>query len=172
MYSIRAYNYTSKYLPTIANRLVVLIREFYLYHKIWGVEQGKELTDYFKSNPTAQNIRIEARDVVEFPEITFCPGMPWNYTALELQGILRARFTYLLGGGNLTKSLNMSSLSEVVNFFTVKDLPHMVYSCSIKTKPGDLGCMPGDGLTLINGSHIHQLPSKFGKLSFTSQQKT
>ncbi|CAG0896437.1 unnamed protein product [Darwinula stevensoni] len=47
------------------------------------MDQAKELLDYYRSNPTAQNIRIESPDSVAFPEVTVCPGVTWNSTAIE-----------------------------------------------------------------------------------------
>ena len=123
----------------------------------------KELTEYFTSNPTAQNVRIEARDVVEYPEITICPGYPTNYTALQLRGLGILDLRLNLRSGELQKSLKMS-ISEVVDFFTLKDLPRIVGFCYIT--PDKYGpCGSDNEWTWINGSRISKSPSKSGNHS-------
>ncbi|CAG0894583.1 unnamed protein product [Darwinula stevensoni] len=113
----------------------------------------KGLMEYFTSNPTAQNIRIESRASVVYPGITVCPGVSLNYTALNLHNVdSLSYYTWW----ELEGFLNMSSL-EALNFLTMKDFSNIVESCHIFPPPsGILKCGAGNDWTWINGSRIYE----------------
>ncbi|CAG0889950.1 unnamed protein product [Darwinula stevensoni] len=92
---------------------------------------GKELVEYFNSNPTILNIRIESRASVEFPEITLCPSDALNYTALELHNLTKETMPYAF---QFPKKLNMS-LWKGLDLFTFKDFHNIVNDCLLFSEP-------------------------------------
>ncbi|CAG0885479.1 unnamed protein product [Darwinula stevensoni] len=117
-----------------------------------GQGAAKDLIEYFKSNPTAQSIRVELRNSAEFPEITVCPVNAVNSTADQIR----------------IRRLNLSSDSafkwdkedvfdvsywEDLDFLTLKNLYNILDYCYV----GSERCMPdftiGDW-TWINDSLI------------------
>ncbi|CAG0886694.1 unnamed protein product [Darwinula stevensoni] len=123
---------------------------------------AKGLFDYFTSNPLAQNIRIEGRASADFPEITVCPGVTWNYTALKLLGLTLDEAHYYIWSGSVQKYLNMSFL-EALDFFSMKDFTKIVTDCTIY--PHKCSLFYDTDWTWINGSRVYQTDAGYWRES-------
>ncbi|CAG0900169.1 unnamed protein product [Darwinula stevensoni] len=122
------------------------------------VIQAKGLIEYFRSNPTAQTIRIESRARVEYPEITVCPGVTWNFTALKLLNVTGFSAYNSIWSDLFQELLNISVL-EALNSYSLWDLSKIVVLCTFPINPQNYEyyrCSPRDGYTWINGSRVYE----------------
>ena len=125
------------------------------------LEQAKGLIEYFMSNPTTQNIRIEAKVSAKYPEITVCPGVTWNYTALKLHNLELNEAHGIIWSDSVQKLLSMSFL-EALDHFSLKDFPRLVGDCTIYP----LKCIPyNTDWTWMNGSRVIETEGKSCKYS-------
>ncbi|CAG0901577.1 unnamed protein product [Darwinula stevensoni] len=127
--------------------------------------QANGLIQYFRSNPTAQNIRIETRSSVEFPEVTVCPGIAWNFTALKVLNETWITAYKSIWSGLFQKLLNISVL-EALNSFTLTDFPKIVATCTIYPHPyKSSSCSPRHGWTWIDGSRVYETDAGYWRES-------
>ncbi|CAG0886463.1 unnamed protein product [Darwinula stevensoni] len=133
--------------------------------EVGNPETANGLIQYFRSNPTAQNIRIETRSSVEFPEVTVCPGIAWNFTALKVLNETWITAYKSIWSGLFQKLLNISVL-EALNSFTLTDFNKIVATCTIYPHPfKSSSCSPRHGWTWIDGSRVYETDAGYWRES-------
>ncbi|CAG0893532.1 unnamed protein product [Darwinula stevensoni] len=119
---------------------------------------AKGLIEYFRSNPTAQTIRIESRTRVEYPEITICPGVTWNFTALKLTNVTGVSAYNAIWSDLFQEKFNIGVL-EALYLYSLTDLSKIVVLCTFPINPQNYEyyrCSPRGGYTWINGSRVYE----------------
>ncbi|CAG0893643.1 unnamed protein product [Darwinula stevensoni] len=119
---------------------------------------AKGLIEYFRSNPTAQTIRIESRTRVEYPEVTICPGVTWNFTALKLINVTGVSAYNAIWSDLFQEKLNIGVL-EALNLYSLTDLSKIVVLCTFPINPQNYEyyrCSPRGGWTWIDGTRIYE----------------